>query len=134
MFKWDGLAVALYAPWWAPSRRKRELGFMVRVRDPRAACQHHCQPTYLDGGGARCGDCGTELTLRPGTRTVETEVPPPRWRWLKVYVAKTRAERHRGRHGVLLLEAETHLTHGLSDRLTTKVFARLKVGFGGRTV
>ena len=133
-FQWNGVHVALYAPWWAPSRRKREFGFMIRVRDPRALCQHRCQPAFLTPEVACCGSCGTRLRVKPRSLTIVTSAPIPRWRWLKVYIAKTRPERAAGKHGVVLMEAETHLTHGLSDRLTTKVFIRLKMGFGGRSV
>lgn len=133
-FRYGKVHIALYAPWWSPSRTKRELGFMIRVMDPRAGCEHHCQPAWLAPECAWCPKCGARLRVKPGTMTIISNVPPPRWRWLKVFVAKTSPNRKRSRHGVFLAEIESHLTEGLSARITTKSFIRLKLGVGGRGV
>lgn len=133
-FEWRGVHLALYAPWWAPSRTKRELGFMVRIKDPRAPCPHHCQPSWLTTDHVYCSQCLAPLRARPGGMTILTPSRKARWRWIKVFVAKTSPNLKRSRHGVVLAEVETHLTDGLTSRLTTKSFVRLKLGVGGRGV
>lgn len=134
-FAWKWVHLALYAPWWAPSRSKRELGFMIRVMDPRTRCAHHCKPSWIDGEHVWCGRCCARLEAKPGTMTITTVAPQPRWRWMKVFVAKTSPDpKKRTRHGVMLGEAETHLTEGLVERVTVKTFIRLKFGVGGRHV
>lgn len=134
-FAWSKVHLALYAPWWAPSRSKRELGFMIRVMDPRTRCAHHCKPAFIDPDNAWCSQCSQKLQVKPGTLTIVGVRPQPRWRWVKVFLAKTSPDpKKRTRHGVVLAEAQTHLTEGLVERVTTKTFIRLKLGVGGRHV
>jgi hypothetical protein len=131
--RWPGLVVNLYAPWWAPSRRKRELGFMVRVRDPRGCTHEHLEWRAPGGWGGSsewvpfCRGCKRQLH-RPLRRR-----KGPRWRWIKVFVATTKARGNHA-HGIFVAEAETHLTDNEHSRLTTKGFVRLKCGIGGRYV
>lgn len=108
---------------------------MIRVMDPRTRCAHHCKPSWLDNGHAWCSQCGEKLQVKPGSMTIVPSTLQPRWRWLKVFIAKTAPNsKKQTRHGVVLGEIETHLTEGLLARITTKTFIRLKFGFGGRHV
>lgn len=91
----------VYAPIFYPERVRRQLGFMVRARDPRVP-----------------------FGWRPPDRPGSSYRSPPRWRWLKVAF-----DWEKGR-GTLVLEGETHLTRGLADRHTIKTFLRLKAGRG----
>jgi len=128
------MTLHLFAPWWGPNGTKRELGFMIGVKDPRPACDHHYKPEWWhrnDEHGAVCGGCGTELSVKhnrailPKRRT--------NWRYLKLFIAKTESDRTR--HGIVMAEIETHLTdgkHGEYSTRSTKAFVRLKIGFGGR--
>jgi hypothetical protein len=128
-FVWSHVAVNLYAPWWAPSRNKRELGFMVRVRDPRGCTHEHLIWRSPNQEGVTqwvpyCPDCKRTLSRKRDRRH------GPRWLWVKVFVATTLPSRARP-HRVFVAEAETHLTDNALARVTTKTFVRLKVGRGG---
>lgn len=134
-FSLPGIWISLYAPWWSPARNKRELGFCIRIKDPRATCEHLCEPLWCGPEDARCSRCYAKLDVIAGSRTIDRpHAFKPRWRWLKIFVASTSSPRKKHKHGVFVAEAETHLTAGLSGRISTKTFARFKFGVGGRYV
>lgn len=93
---------------------------MVRVRDPRAPCDHMGSKTWLQDSQsaawcAQCDRCGEWLQVRRGRVVYPRANESARWLWIKVFAAKTRAGRRRTvpgraphRHGVLMLEAEAH--------------------------
>jgi hypothetical protein len=144
-------ALYLYLPWRSPGRYKRELGFMIRVRDPRAPCDHQAgaswaQHTETGEYLAICRRCARPLPTANGKVVHPRPHERARWLWVKVFVAKTRAGRRtarsrnawRGgahRHGVLLAEVEAHWADERgSYRFGSKTFARFKGGIGGRYV
>jgi hypothetical protein len=127
-----GWHLSLYAPWLSPHREDRELGFMVRVRDPRGPCEHprdlrdFTEAAALGRPVGRCGLCGALFdTGRKSFRRRRR----PRWRWLKAYVGWT--GRSAKGVGTCYVEVETHTTNGIADRVTVKTFVRFKVGVGG---
>lgn len=104
-FRRPGLVVALYTPRLSRNRPRVELGFMVRVRDPRAP--------FLGRFDPRAG-----------------EKPRPHWRWLKVFVGWTNPALVDERGKVVVAEVETHVTDGALARTTYKTYARLKLARG----
>jgi hypothetical protein len=104
-YRRPGLLVSLYTPTLSRDRPRVELGFMVRVRDPRAPFLNRFDVAAKDK-------------------------PRGHWRWLKVYVGWTNPGLVDERGKILVAEAETHLTNGALGRITTKTYARLKFAKG----
>jgi hypothetical protein len=100
------IVASLYTPRWSAELPMVQLGFMVRVRDPRVP---HGYRERLPG---------------------ERRVRRPAWRWLKVYVGWTNRDRRDERGAVLLAEIETHITDGALARTTYKTYARVKLAKG----
>jgi hypothetical protein len=104
-FRRDRIVVSVYTPWLSAHRPRVELGFMVRVRDPRAPFVGRYDPGHRSKRRAH-------------------------WRWLKVYVGWTNPRLVDVRGRIFVAEAETHLTNGALGRTSYKTFARVKLAKG----
>lgn len=96
-----GFLLSVYTPRLSAHRPKIEAGFLIRIRDPRVPYGY--QP-------------------KPVTRA--------RWRWIKVHAGWQNPRVHDPRGRSRWLEVETHLTNGVSGRITTKSYVRLKAARG----
>jgi len=104
-FRHPQAVLSIYTPRLSRSRPRVELGFMVRVRDPRAPFIGHYDPDHKTKRRAR-------------------------WRWLKMFIGWTNPQLHDQRGKVLVAEVETHLTDGALGRLTYKTYLRVKLARG----
>ena len=102
----DATMLTLYSPQMSRERERRELGFLVRMRDPRA------RPLGRWPSG--------KLMWSRWTR----------WRWVKVWAMWTNPALAAQRGRVMAVEIETHLTSPNGTRLTGKSYVRFKVARG----